>query len=305
MGPATSTTATVIATQLVTQASAVGGQSVTRMSVPTTTATTASVQASRVGSIATTLTAVPSSAIAVVTSQQGSGVVGTQASSTSLPTVTLTQQQAQQTQHQTVTLTQAQQPAVVKHVQEVIMSPQRATTIPIQSSTGVVGQIKSIPPGGQVRQVTADTALQQAAQVRQVAVSGNSAGVAGVTIHQVPAIATPTGTSQQVKTSQSIALQQAVQQVQAHAQAQQQTQQRQHVLQAVSGANLPAGTVTTTLSTPGAPVVAAPVTPGTAVASTLQPGTQQSIPGTQTSPAAGDQTKPQYSLRVRNQPSKQ
>ena len=304
MGPATTTTATVIATQLVSQASAGGGQSVTKMSIPTATVTTAGVQPSRAGTVATTLAAVPTSAIAVVTTQQPPGLAGTQASSTNLPTVTLAQQQAQQAQHQAVTLTQTQQPAVVKHVQEVIMSPQR-TTIPIQSSTGVVGQLKSIPAGGQVRQVTADGTLQPATQVRQVAVSGTAAGVAGVTIHQVPAIATATGTPQQVKTSQSIALQQAVQQVQAHAQAQQ-TQQRQHVLQAVSGASLPAGTVTatvaTSLSSPGTPVVAAPVTPGGAVTATLQQGAQP-IPGTTT--GAGDQNKPQYSLRLRNQPPKQ
>ena len=299
VGPATTTTATVIATQLVSQSSAGGGQSVTKMSVPTAAVTAAGGQPARTGT--TTLAAGPTSAIAVVTTQQASGLVGT-TSSTNLPTVTLTQQQAQQAQHQTVTLTQTQQPAVMKHVQEVIMSPQR-TTIP----TGVIGQLKSIPPGGQVRQVTAEGAIQQATQVRQVAVSGTTAGVAGVTIHQVPAIATPTGTPQ-VKTTQSIALQQAVQQVQAHAQAQQQTQQRQHVLQAVSGGSLPAGTVTATvatpLSSPGTPVVAAPVTPGGAVTATLQQGAQP-IPGAQTSPAAGDQSKPQYSLRLRNQPQKQ
>ncbi len=260
------------------------------MSVPATTVATATVQHSRAAG-GTTLAAVPTSAIAVVTAQQPAGGAGSQTTST-MPTVTLTQQQT----HQTVAVTQAQQPAIVKHVQEVIMSPQR-TTIPIQSSTGVVGQLKSIPTAGQVRQVTADAALQPG--TRQVAVTGAPAGVAGVTIHQVPTIAATTGTAQQVKTQQSIALQQAVQQVQAHAQAQQQTQQQQqqqrpHVLQAVTGAGLAsaAGAGGGGAATAGSGGVQATVT------GTLQPGT-----ATQAATGIVDQSKTQYSLRLRNQPT--
>ncbi len=270
------------------------------MSVPTTTVATANLQHSRAGG-GTTLAAVPTSAIAVVTAQQASAAAGTQTSSGTMPTVTLTQQQG----HQTVTLTQTQQPAVVKHVQEVIMSPQRAT-IPVQSTSGVLGQLKSIPTAGQVRQVSADTAA-----LRQVAVSGAPAGVAGVTIHQVPAIAAPTnaGATQQVKNTQSMALQQAVQQVQAHAHAQQQTQQRQHVLQTVTGTSLPVGTVTATVGAPlpntGTAVVAAPIAPGGATTASLQAAASQSVSGAQASPGAVDQSKTQYSLRLRNQPSKQ
>ena len=199
------------------------GGSVTTSTIPARTGQAAAA----VSGTPVTLTAVPTSTpIAVVSTQPAHpGVPGSQpsATGTSLPTVTLSQG---------IT---GQQPAVVKHVQEVIMSPTQR--IPIQ------GQLKTIP--GQIRQVSADSLTAMPGQIRQVSADGLSASQAGQ-VRQVSAL-TAGGTPQQVTihqvpaakaTPQSIALQQAVQQVQA--QAQQQAAQRQQ--QIAAGANTAATT---------------------------------------------------------------
>ncbi len=259
VAPQTSTP-TVVVTQIVTQATQQSLQSVTKMAVP---AAATGTQQPRVSTPVTLTTVTVSGAAGLITPQ----TIASQAIIT--PTVTLTPTQS----------------TLVKHVQEVVVSPQKS--LPLQS--GITQQVKTVPQGATVRQIQGT-----AATLGQLASSAQTVQVQHLTQAQAGALA-----GALVKTPQAPPnVQQAVQQVVQQAQAQ--ANQRHQQAAAVAAAGLSSATASTPSSTPG-------TTAGTSSSSsggtpqqvilTTQTGGEQDAKTTSTATAAA------YTMRLRNQRS--
>lgn len=235
------TTATVIATQLLSQGQTQPVQTVTKVSLPMSMGTTLASQPTRT-TTPMTVTSIPSSNTVTVMSHGVPAAIASPSATISSPTVTLTP---------------SQQTTLVKHVQDNIGSPNK--TLPVTQAT--IAQLKAVQ--------------QQVAVGRQV--SGLAAtSMQGQTVHvaQVPGVQT------QIK-GPSVAVQQAVQQVQAQAQQQrQQAVAAVHAAQAGSITVSSVGNTNTTMVqvTPQGQVVQ--TVPQSGAANTQDPKSAQSTPYT-------------------------